>query len=557
MTLPRLSRDTLARLPDVVRRPEFDATRIATGIVHLGIGAFARAHLAYYTQPLLAADPGWGILGVSLRSAATRDALAPQDWLYTCADRDGGGERLTAMGSLTGVLVAPENPGAVVACLANPAVRIVSLTVTEKGYHRLATQGVLDEDDALIRHDLANPDTPRTVPGLLVAAIHARRNAGAPPFTVLCCDNLPENGDSTRRVVARFAELLDPALGRFVADDIAFPNCMVDRIVPATTDADRQRINAVLGVHDAWPVVCEPFSQWVIEDHFPLGRPAWERTGAELVNDVRPYETMKLRLLNGSHSCIAYLGQLAGWQTVADAIAEPALASFIDALMQEVATTLHMPASVDLAAYRRALLTRFANPALRHRTAQIAMDGSQKLPQRLFATAQDRLAQGLGAPCIALGTAAWLRFLHERSDDGSALIVDDPKKETLLQAARAASNPHSLCEAIFAMHDVVPAGLASSMRFRGEVLAALECLATYGVRGTLIKINQGEKRHDETTEGTTRDGRPARGGTAGDGTGGTRTGCQPEDRRDTQGRRVARGRIGERALASREHHGRR
>jgi fructuronate reductase len=554
MTLPRLSRDTLARLE---RRPEFDAARITTGIVHLGIGAFARAHLARYTQPLLAADPGWGILGVSLRSAATRDALAPQDWFYICAERDGAGERLTAMGSLTGVLVAPEEPGAVAACLADPAVRIVTLTVTEKGYHRLATQGVLDEDDALIRHDLANPDSPRTVPGLLVAAIRARRNTGVPPFTVLCCDNLSENGDSTRRVVARFAELLDPALARFVAGDVAFPNCMVDRIVPATTDADRQSINALSGMHDAWPVVCEPFSQWVIEDYFPLGRPAWELTGAEMVDDVRPYETMKLRLLNGCHSSMAYLGQLAGWQTVADAIAQPALASFIDALMQEVAATLRMPASVDLAAYRRALLTRFANPALRHLTAQIAMDGSQKLPQRLFAAAQNRLAQGLGAPCIALGTAAWLRFLQERSDDGSALIVDDPKKEILLQAAHAADSPRSLCEAIFAMHDVVPPGLASSMRFRDEVLAALESLAAYGSRATLIKINQGEKRHHETIEGTGRDGGSVRGDIAGDWTAGTRTGHHSEDRYDTQGGGVARGRIGERTRAGREHDGRR
>jgi fructuronate reductase len=295
----------------------------------------------------------------------------------------------------------------------------------------------------------------------------------------------------------------------------------------------------------------------VIEDRFPLGRPAWERTGAEMVGDVRPYETMKLRLLNGCHSSMAYLGQLAGWQTVADAIAEPVLASFIDALMQEVEATLSMPASVDLAAYRRALLTRFANPALRHFTAQIAMDGSQKLPQRLFAAAQDRLAQGLGAPCIALGTAAWLRFLQQRSDDGSALIVDDPKKETLLRAARAANSPRSLCEAIFAMHDVVPQGLASSMRFRDEVLAALESLAAHGAHATLTKINHGETRHDETTDGTARYGGSVDGDIAGDGTGGTCTGRDSENRCDTQGGGVARGRIGERTLAGREHDGRR
>jgi fructuronate reductase len=552
MMPPRLSQDTHALLPAAVRRPDFGAARIATGIVHLGIGAFARAHLAWYTQPLLAADPSWGILGVSLRNSATRDALSPQNWLYICAERDGDAECLTAMSALTGVLVAPENAGAVVARLADPRVRIVTISVSEKGYHRLAAQGVLDEDDALIRSDLAHPDAPSTVPGLLVSAIRARREAGVPPFTILCCDNLPENGNSTRRIVVRFAELADPALGRFIAEEVAFPNSMVDRIVPATTDEDRQRINTLLGVRDAWPVVCETFSQWVIEDRFPRGRPAWERTGAQMVADVRPYEMMKLRLLNGAHSCIAYLGQLAGWETVAEAIAEPALAAFVDALMREAAATLHMP-SVDLAAYRRALLARFANPALRHRTAQIAMDGSQKLPMRLFASAQDRLARGLDSPCIALAVAAWLRFLQGCSDGGSPLIVDDPKKDALLRAANTAGNARSLCEAIFAMPDLVPPRLANATQFRTEVLAAIERLEACGVLKTLNKINQRERRHDETSEGIGGNSSAAR-SAASDGAGGARAGYQPADRRDKESRRAARRRVGECAVAGREHH---
>jgi fructuronate reductase len=263
---------------------------------------------------------------------------------------------------------------------------------------------------------------------------------------------------------------------------------MVDRIVPATTDTDRARIDAALGVEDHWPVVCERFSQWVIEDRFPLGRPAWETTGAELVADVRPYEEMKLRLLNGSHSSIAYLGQLAGWQTVADAVAEPALAAHIEALMQEIATTLHLPATVGLVSYRCALLARFANPALRHRTAQIAMDGSQKLPQRLFAPALARLETGQAAPRIALGVAAWLRFLQGRSDAGVKLVVDDPLADALTRAARAAPTPRALCDAIFAMRDVVPPALAASSGFRNEVLSALDRLATKGVRRTLADL---------------------------------------------------------------------
>ncbi len=481
----RLRRDALAGLPDAVRRPDFDPATIGTGIVHLGIGAFARAHLACYTQPLLRNDPSWGILGVSLRRADTRDALATQDFLYTCAEHDGAGERLTVMGALTCVLVAPEASGAVLARLADPAMRIVTLTVTEKGYHRAGASGGLDVGDPEIRRDLAAPDAPSTVPGLLVAALRLRRAAGVPPFTVLSCDNLPENGSSTRRVVTDFAECLDPALGRFITDAVAFPSCMVDRIVPATTDTDRARIEAALHAEDRWPVVCEPFTQWVIEDRFPLGRPAWENTGATLVDDVRPYEEMKLRLLNGSHSSIAYLGQLAGWQTVAEAIAEPALAAHIDALMREIATTLRLPGAIDLAAYRRALLARFANPALRHRTVQIAMDGSQKLPQRLFAPALARLEAGQDAPRIALGVAAWLRYLQGSSDDGSPLVVDDPQADTLTSAARAASTPRALCDAILGMRELVPPALAGSTVFRNEILSTLDRLTTIGVRRTL------------------------------------------------------------------------
>ncbi len=481
----RLSRASLADLPPAVQRPNFDPSQLTTGIVHLGIGAFARAHLACFTQKLLQTAPQWGILGASLRRPDTRDALVGQDFLYSCAERDGSGERITIIGALTGVLV---TPGEILAKLVEPTVRIVTLTVTEKGYHRLSADGALDTNDPAIRYDLAHPAAPTTVPGLLAVALRARRAAGVPAFTVLSCDNLPENGASTRHVVTQFAAQLDPGLGSFIDAEVAFPNTMVDRIVPATTDADRARISATLGLEDRWPVVCEPFIQWVIEDNFPFGRPAWEQSGAELVADVRPYEEMKLRLLNGSHSSIAYLGQLAGWETVADAVANPALAAHIDALMQEVASTLQMHASVDLAGYRRALLTRFSNPALRHRTAQIAMDGSQKLPQRLFAPAIERLNAGLGAPRIALGVAAWLRFLQGRRDAGVELLVDDLKASVLISAARGATDARSLRDAIFAMADVMPPALASSTRFGDEVLSALLRLATHGVQQTLAEL---------------------------------------------------------------------
>ncbi len=423
------------------------------------------------------------VLGISLRSSGTRDALAPQDWLYCRAERDGTGEQLAVMAALTGVVV---GAGAALEHLVDPAVRIVTLTVTEKGYCRDAATGALDEDDAAIRRDLAMPDAPGSVPGLLAIALRRRRDAGVAPFTVLSCDNLPANGATTRRVVTRFAALVDPSLGHFVADRVAFPDCMVDRIVPATSADDRIRIDAALGVHDAWPVVCEPFSQWVIEDRFPQGRPAWELTGAELVSDVRPYEDMKLRLLNGSHSSIAYLGQLAGWQTVADAIAVPELREHIGALMSEVATTLVLPGSVDLDGYRDALLTRFANPALRHRTAQIAMDGSQKLPQRLFAPALVRLAAGQRVAAHR----AWVSLPGCGSCKGAPMMerrctLDDPQAERLRAVASAAQDPAALCDAMFAMADIVPPALAP---FRDDVLAALNSLSTHGARQTVVAL---------------------------------------------------------------------
>ena len=427
----RLSNSTLAGLPDSIRRPGYDSAAITPGIIHLGLGAFTRAHMAVYTDDAAAAGArGWGILGASLRSAGTRDAMAPQDGLYALAVRDAGGERLRVIGAICGLLVAPENPGALIAAMSAPATRIVSLTITEKGYCHDPASGALNEAHPDVLHDLAHPATPRSALGYIVEALARRRAAGTAPFTVLSCDNLPANGHTTKRVLVRFAALRDAELGRYLEGGLACPSTMVDRIVPATTDDDRARISAALGVTDAWPVVTEPFSQWVIEDNFPLGRPDWGAHGAELVTDVAPYEAMKLRLLNGAHSAIAYLGGLAGFATVAEAMAEPALADVIERLMRrEVIPVLTPPPGADPNAYATALLARFRNPALRHRTAQIAMDGSQKLPQRLLGTARERLARGLELPCIALAVAAWIRHV-EVSPDLRDPLADELRRHT-------------------------------------------------------------------------------------------------------------------------------
>lgn len=408
MTSKHLSDNTLRSLSTGVTTPAYDRDKVAPGIVHLGVGAFHRAHQAAYVDDCLGAgETGWGIVGVSLRSADTRDALSPQDGLYTLAVRSSAGEQLRIIGSIGAMLVAPENPGAVLAALADPRTRIVTLTITEKAYLR-APGGGLDTAHPDILSDLARPELPKTAHGFLAEALRRRRAAGVAPFTVLCCDNLPANGATLHRLMIEFAALRDADLARHIADVVAFPSSMVDRIVPATTDADRARIAVELGVADAWPVLTEPFRQWVIEDHFPAGRPEWEKFGVTMVEDVRPYEEMKLRLLNGAHSAIAYLGLLSGHVTVDRAFAEPAIRQFVDALWAEAISTLPEDAGLDTSTYTAELAERFSNPALAHRTAQIANDGSQKLPQRIVASALECIEAGTELVHLTLVVAAWI-----------------------------------------------------------------------------------------------------------------------------------------------------
>ena len=469
----RLCAASLGRLPPAIARPRYDRAAVQTGIVHLGVGAFHRAHQAVMTEAVLAdGDPRWGITAASLRSPATRDALAPQDGLYTL-ERRGAEDTQSVIGSITDLLVAPENPAALIAVMAHPHTRVVSLTVTEKAYCRAAAGGALDEEDAGIRHDIANPHSPRTVFGFLAASLARRRAEGLAPFTVLCCDNLPANGQTVHRLLSRFATLQSPDLGAFIADQVACPDTMVDRIVPATSDADRARIAERLGLDDAWPVIAEPFSQWVIEDRFTGPRPAWEMAGATLAADVAPFEAMKLRLLNGSHSALAYLGCLAGHETVADAMDDPGIAAFIPRLMQETVPTLSMPAGSDLVAYQAALLDRFRNKALRHRTLQIAMDGSQKLPQRLIAPMRERLAMGLGIGCHALAIAAWMRHV-------ALSPPDDPMAERLTRlAAEAGPNPARLGPALLGLTAIF-GGIGADPAVRDAVINALQTLDAQG-----------------------------------------------------------------------------
>jgi fructuronate reductase len=488
--MDRLSNATLDRLPKSIQKPRYERSAIATGIVHLGLGAFHRAHQAAYTDTLLADDPRWGILGVSLRSADTRDALQCQDALYTVSASDGGNVQRRVVGALTGLMVAPEDPAGLISRLADPPVRIVSTTVTEKGYSHDPATGALREDDVDIRHDLLHGDRPRTTLGTIIGGLKHRRAANIPPFTVLACDNLPSNGHTLRGLVIRFAELADPELAKWIADEVRFPSTMVDRIVPATTDDDRASVAAALGLDDAWPIMTEPFTQWVIEDDFGVGRPGWDQAGATFVGDVAPYELMKLRLLNGAHSTLAYLGYLMGRETVAAAMQEPGIARLIEEMMRlEVTPTLPALPDFDVAAYCKSLLNRFRNPALQHRTWQIAMDGSQKLPQRLLETIRGRLAKGQPIDRLVLGVAAWMRYVTGIDEKGQPIDVRDPLVQRL-KALADETGPVAarLAPALFSVRDVFGTDLPADPRFTLRVEAALDQIFTIGARATVNRL---------------------------------------------------------------------
>jgi fructuronate reductase len=485
----RLSAAALGRLPRDIARPGYDRATIANGIVHLGLGAFQRAHQAMYTEAALAAgDPRWGVIGASLRAPTVRDHLAPQDWLYTLAVRGTEGERLQVIGALKDVLVAPEDPAALLLRLSDPAVAIVTLTVTEKGYCHDPAKGVLDEVHPDIVHDLHEPDAPRSVPGFIVEALRRRKDAGISTFTVLCCDNLPHNGRTVAAIVTRFAALRDPALAHSIQNEVAFPSTMVDRITPATTDDDRRAISGRLGLEDAAPVVTEPFSQWVIEDRFPLGRPDWALAGAEFVADVAPYENMKLRLLNGSHSTLAYLGYLAGYETIADTMQDENYPQLAEGVMDDAATTLKMPPGADVAAYKRALMERYANPALRHRTWQICMDGSQKLPQRLLGSIRDRLAAGAPIDRLVMGVAGWMRYITGIDEQGKPIDVRDPLAVRLKTIAdEAGLVAERLGPALLQVREVF-GDLADDPRFRAAVQAALARIIARGAKAAVAAL---------------------------------------------------------------------
>ncbi|WP_089082773.1 mannitol dehydrogenase family protein [Aquitalea magnusonii] len=477
----------------LVPQPGYSRQDLRPRLLHLGCGAFHRAHQAVYADELAARHGSdWGYCEVSLSdSSGTIRALKQQDLLYSVSDIDGQGWHCRVVGIICQALSRTEDGLlAVLEALAHPELAIVTLTITEKGYCHSPATGQLQPDHPTILHDAAHPLQPQSAPAVLLAGLRLRRQRGLPAFTVLSCDNMPANGEITRRVLMQLAALQEDAeMVDWVAQHVACPSSMVDCIVPMVSDVSRSQIRAVLGgVDDPAGVTSEPFRQWVIEDHFPQGRPAWERVGVQLVADVSPFEEMKLRMLNGSHSFLAYLGYLAGYSHISDCMQDAALAQLVQHLMlQEQAVTLvNCPQPAE--DYAARLLQRFRNPALQHRTWQIAMDGSQKLPQRLLDPIRIHLARGSRFDCLALGLAAWMYYVSGVDEQGRAIEVRDPlaaEISMLLQSRGPALSP---VQALLQLEQVFATDLPRNEHFVALLSQYFHQLQQFGAKACAAQL---------------------------------------------------------------------
>jgi mannitol 2-dehydrogenase len=484
-----LSAATLGALPASVAVPGYDRSQVRVGVVHLGVGGFHRSHQAVYLDTLMnagrALDSGICGVGVLPGDARMRDALAGQDHLWTLLVRHADGFLdARVVGSMVEYLLAPDDPRRVVERMADPQVRIVSLTITEGGYNTTADGG-FDATAPAIVADLRSPGTPATAFGLVTEALRVRRERGVTPFTVMSCDNVPGNGGVARRAFAGYAALVDPDLGRWIAEEVAFPDSMVDRITPATTDADRAELCRVFGVEDAWPVVCEPFGQWVLEDSFPTGRPPLEDAGVQLVDDVAPYELMKLRLLNAGHQVLGHVGRLAGLQYVHEACQDPLLRRLLlGYLRAEGIPTLRPVPGIDLRRYVGDLVGRFASPAVRDTLDRLRTDASDRIPKFLLPVLRENLAAGRDVRRCALVLAAWALGLEGRDETGAPVEVVDGRREALLAAARRQrEDPLALVRERDVFGD-----LADDERFAAVYAAELASLRERGVRGTVEAV---------------------------------------------------------------------
>jgi mannitol 2-dehydrogenase len=488
--LTKLSARTLNTLGDRVPVPTYPRSSVGVGIVHFGVGGFHRAHQAMYVDRLMndgkALD--WGICGVGTMppDQRMRDVLHAQDGLYTLVLKHPDGTlEPRVIGSIVGYLYAPDDPEAVLARMTDPAVRIVSLTITEGGYHVNQVTGEFDPDDPGIQHDLQPGVLPTSAFGLVVEGLARRRAAGVPAYTVMSCDNIQGNGDVARRMLTAYATLKDPELASWMPAEVRFPNSMVDRITPVTAAADKDVLASRFGVEDGWPVVCEPFTQWVLEDDFGGDRPPLEDVGVQLVNDVEPYELMKLRLLNASHQALCYLGYLAGYRYAHEVCQDKLFVDFLLGYMDDEATpTLSPVPGVDLHHYKRQLIERFANPEVRDTLARLCAESSDRIPKWLLPVVREQLAAGRGIERAALVVAAWARYAEGTDEQGEPIEVVDRLRDKLVERAQ-----HNREDPLLFVSDRDLFGdLVDDERFVRAYTSALSSLHERGARATLEEL---------------------------------------------------------------------
>ncbi|GAA3406229.1 MULTISPECIES: mannitol dehydrogenase family protein [Pseudarthrobacter] len=485
--MPSLKNYTLPDVPGPVSQPAYNRSRLTEGIVHFGVGGFHRAHQAMYLDRLMNAGKAldWAICGVGVLPGDVhmKKVMDSQDCLYTLTVKHADGIREgRIIGSIINYLFAPDDPEAVIEKMASPAIRIVSLTVTEGGYNFHHVTGEFDADNPDVVHDLQPGAVPRTTFGLITAALARRRQRGLAPFTVMSCDNIQGNGNVAREMFTAFAALKDPELGEWVRQNVAFPNSMVDRITPATTDEDRLTAVREYGVEDAWPVVCEPFEQWVLEDHFSLGRPPLEDAGVQLVADVEPYELMKLRLLNASHQGMCYFGHLAGYTYAHEAAQDPLFARFLlDYMNKEATPTLEPVPGIDLDSYKQTLIDRFSNEHIRDTLARLCAESSDRIPKWLLPVINTNLERGGKIHRSAAIVASWARYAEGLDEQGNSVdVVDRLKKPLMAAAARQREEPLA-----FISNRQIFGDLIDNEMFVRAYTAALDKLHEGGARATL------------------------------------------------------------------------
>jgi mannitol 2-dehydrogenase len=478
---------------DQVAVPTYDRAEVTSGIVHIGVGGFHRAHQAMYLDALMNQGKAldWGITGIGLLPGDQRmhDVLHAQDCLYTLVVKDSDGTmHPRVIGSIVDYLFAPADPEAVLRRMVDPATRIVSLTITEGGYLVNQATGEFDSHDPSIQADLEDGAVPSTAFGFVIEALARRRAAGVEPFTVMSCDNIAGNGEVAHKMMGAFARLKDADLAAWIEQHVSFPNCMVDRITPVTTDHDRALIAERFGIEDGWPVVCEPFTQWALEDSFPTGRPSYDEVGVQLVPDVTPYELMKLRLLNASHQALCYLGYLSGYRYAHEVCSDPLFTGFLLGYMDEEATpTLEPVPGVDLEAYKHELIERFANPEIKDTLARLCAESSDRIPKWLLPVVRDQLAGEARVRRSALVVAAWARYAEGVDEDGEPIDIVDHRKQPVMERAQQQGTD----KLAFLRDPDLFGDLADQERFTEHYVAALDSLHEHGARATLEAWEKG------------------------------------------------------------------